>query len=214
MDNKEVKTRIAEIRNEINEYKDLLSENSVPQDEKDFAKGLIIDLEKELIDLYKEMGEVKTEIFYNPLIFVDASDYILGGFKKEELQNVEIVGDDSALSFPKLEFVFDNRLNAAIELSIQTNEDITAAIESYLELSRFESSNGEVFVIIKTNPSYQYWINEIRERLVEYKSKPTYKKEDVNENLQSEVELEDAETYTNTSTLIEMLEQLSYKLKL
>lgn len=176
MDNKIVKTRIEEIKSEINEYKDLLSENSVPQDEKDFAKGLIIDLEKELVVLYKEMGEVKTDIFYNPLIFDDTSDYILGGFKKEELQSIEIVGDDSALSFPKLELIFDNRLNAAIELAIKTNEDITAAIESYLELSKFESNNGEVFDIIKMNPSYQYWLNDIRERLVTYKKQSNYLK--------------------------------------
>lgn len=211
MDNKKVKTRIEEIKKEINEYKDLLPEKSVPQDEKDFAKGLIIDLEKELIGLYKEMGEVKTDIFYNPLIFVDDADYILGGFKKQELQSIEIVGDDSALSFPKLEHIFDKRLNKAIELEMESNENISSTLENYLGLSRFDSNNGEVFEIIKANSSYQYWLNSIRERLTEYKNHSLYSKDNVNENLPSAIEIEDAEHLTETSTLIEMLEQLRNK---
>lgn len=161
------------------------------------------------------MGEVKTDIFYNPYIFVEDADYIIGGFKKDELQNVEIVGDDSALSFPKLEHIFDNRLKRAIELEMESNNEIATSLEDYLELSRFESNNGEVFDIIKGHSSYQYWLNDIRERLVEYKSKPNCTKESVNENLPSEVELDDAEYLTNNSTNFnDMLEVLSSKMSL
>lgn len=207
----EHKARIEEIKIEIKEYKDLILDKRVLQDEKDFAKEEIIELEKELIELYKGMGEVETDIFYNPLIFVEDADYVLGGFKKEELKNVEIVGDDSALSFPKLEHIFDNRLKRAIELEMESNEDLPSALENYLEISSLESNNGDVFDIIKGHSSYQYWLNDIRERLVKYKSKPNYTKESVNENLPSEVELEDAEHLTKTATLIEMLEQLMCK---
>lgn len=211
MDNKKVNTRIEEIKKEINEYKDLLPEKSVPQDEKDFAKEEILDLEKELIGLYQEMGEVKTDIFYNPLIFVDDTDYILGGFKKQELLSIEIVGDDSALSFPKLEQIFDTRLNKAIELEMESNDDIASTLENYLEISSFESRDGDVSDIIKEHSSYQHWLNDIRERLTEYKSRSSYTKDSVNENLPSEVEVEEAENLTETATLIDILVQLMNK---
>jgi len=45
--------RIAEIEKEISEYQELIKDNSVPQDEKDFAKSEISDLEKELSELKK-----------------------------------------------------------------------------------------------------------------------------------------------------------------
>ena len=45
--------RIVEIEKEISEYQELIKDNSVPQDEKDFAESEISDLGKELSELKK-----------------------------------------------------------------------------------------------------------------------------------------------------------------
>lgn len=51
--------KIDDIKKEIAEYKELIADANVPQDEKDFAKGEIDELEKTLAELEKK--EAKTE---------------------------------------------------------------------------------------------------------------------------------------------------------
>jgi len=56
--------KIDDIKKEIEEYKELIADASVPQDEKDFAKGEIADLEKQLEALEKKTekkAEPKTD---------------------------------------------------------------------------------------------------------------------------------------------------------
>jgi len=54
-------SKITEIEKEIQEYKDLISDKSVPQDEKDFAQGEIAELEAELAKL-KAKDEPKKKV--------------------------------------------------------------------------------------------------------------------------------------------------------
>lgn len=54
-------SKITEIEKEIQEYKDLISDKSVPQDEKDFAEGEIKELEAELAKL-KAKDEPKKKV--------------------------------------------------------------------------------------------------------------------------------------------------------
>ncbi len=54
-------SKITEIEKEIQEYKDLISDKSVPQDEKDFAEGEIKELEAELAKL-KEKEQPKKKV--------------------------------------------------------------------------------------------------------------------------------------------------------
>jgi len=53
--------KIDDIKKEIAEYKELIADANVPQDEKDFAKGEIDELEKTLAELEKKETKVKAK---------------------------------------------------------------------------------------------------------------------------------------------------------
>lgn len=198
-------------------------------------KPFFIDEHKKVIDnkntvkIEKINKMEKSDIFYNPDIFVEEGDYVLGGFNAEDLNGIEVVGDISALSYPKLEFIFEKRLKSAIETfkkEIRANitksredienvdfdkeifDELSNLTETYLGIKLKSYETDDVASQIMEDSSYTTWTERIKERVASYKLRVVGKFSDVNENKPSTVSVKEAEYDTQTATLEQMLERL------
>jgi len=198
-------------------------------------KPFFIDEHRKVIDnkntvkIEKINKMEKSDIFYNPDIFVEEGDYVLGGFNAEDLNGIEVVGDISALSYPKLEFLFEKRLKSAIEnfkKEIRANitksredienvdfdkeifDELSNLTETYLDIKLNSYETDDVASQIMEDSSYTTWTEKIKERVASYKLRVVGKFSDVNENKPSTVSVKEAEYDTQTATLEQMLERL------
>jgi len=167
-----------------------------------------------------------SDIFYNEDIFVSQRDYILGGFNSQELNKIQVIDDGSTLSFTKLESIFRDRLENAIEtlkkeITINVLEsdseanieqdiydNITNSLQTYLEIKANGISSSDLAYQIKNHSAYITWSNKIKERVDAYKNNLTYSTSDVNINKKSIVTVNEAEDLTYNATFEQMLEQL------
>lgn len=214
-------------------YKTEPIESVLPKKEE--KKPFFIDEHRKVIDnkntvkIEKVNKMEKSDIFYNPDIFVEEGDYVLGGFNAEDLNGIDVVGDISALSYPKLEYIFEKRLKNAIEnfkKEIRANitksrediDDIDFDNEIYNELSNLTETylgiklksyeTDDIASQIMADSSYTTWTERIKERVGAYKLRIAGKFSDVNENKSSSVSVKEAEYDTQTATLEQMLERL------
>ncbi len=223
------KQRIKEIEKEIEDFKTLLADASVAQNIKDWITGgELADREKEMLCIKQSKKVLKTDVFFNPFIFSEYHDYVLGGFKKDDLNSIKVVGDDSTLSFTKLKGIFEQRLMNIIEnyrdeirenilqednnieddeIENRIQDDINTVIENYLEIKPSFEQDPCDFIL--ENDAYRDWLSLIRERLTEFKANPNYSKTDVNKNVPSNVDIDEAEDLTETTGLWGFLEALS-----
>jgi hypothetical protein len=198
-------------------------------------KPFFIDEHRKVIDnkntvkIEKINKMEKSDIFYNPDIFVEEGDYVLGGFNAEDLNGIEVVGDISALSYPKLEFLFEKRLKGAIEnfkKEILANitksrqdienvdfdkeifDELSNLTETYLGIKLNSYETDDVASQIMEDSSYTTWTERIKERVASYKLRVVGKFSDVNESKPSTVSVKEAEYDTQTATLEQMLERL------
>ncbi len=173
--------------------------------------------------------DMETDIFYNPDIFVEEGDYVLGGFNAEDLNSIKVVGDISALSYPKLKIIFEERLKTSIEnfkKEIYANitksredienvdfdkeifDELSNLTETYLGIKLNSYETDDVASQIMEDSSYTTWTERIKERVASYKLRVVGKFSDVNENKPSTVSVKEAEYDTQTATLEQMLERL------
>lgn len=171
----------------------------------------------------------KSDIFFNPEILTSGGDYILGGFNAEDLNGIDVIGDESALSFVKLKIIFEERLRRAIEkfkAEVRANivasgrnlDNVDFESEVYDELNNlFETylnitvPNGMTEGLVSTivgDTSYTTWLLRIEDRVKEYKAKVSNSDSDINKQPTSGLGVADAESHTYSATLEEMLEQL------
>jgi hypothetical protein len=207
----------------------------IVEEKKEEKKPFFIDEHRKVIDnkntvkIEKINKMEKSDIFYNPDIFVEEGDYVLGGFNAEDLNGIEVVGNISALSYPKLEFIFEKRLKSAIEnfkKEIRTNitksredienvdfdkeifDELSNLTETYLGIKLKSYETDDVASQIMEDSSYTTWTERIKERVASYKLRVVGKISDVNENKPSTVSVKEAEYDTQTATLEQMLERL------
>jgi len=195
----------------------------------DNEKRLDLIDNKHYVNIEKVEDMNKTEIFFNPDIFKSGGDYILGGFNAEELNGIIVAGDDFALSFPKLENIFEKRIERAIENfknEIRANiiksgrnvEDVDFEQEFYDEFNNLtETYLGETITSTSTekikdfivnHSAYQTWSARIEKRVTAFRDKITQDASKVNDPKTSKVSVSDAVNLTYCSTLEEILEQL------
>jgi hypothetical protein len=171
----------------------------------------------------------ETNIFYNPVIFITPTDYTLGGFNVNELDNIEVVGDISVLNFIKLKIIFKERLRIAIEsfkneiranivrsgrnleyvdFDFELKSELDNLLQTYLDITPKENTTETIVDLIINDSSYTTWLNRIEQRVVKFKSSITMKYNDVNSGVESKTSISEAESNTNLATLEEMLEEL------
>ena len=174
----------------------------------------------------------KSNIFYNSDIFTSIGDYILGGFNAEELNGIEVVGDSFALSFPKLELIFEDRIKRLIEgfkkeirLNIlktgrdaseidfekEITDEFQNLFQTYLGVSVIDQETDSLVNLIVGDSSYTTWTDRIRKRVDEFRNRLTAVKTDVNSQTDSSssISVADAENNTYCATLEQLLESLS-----
>jgi len=215
--------------NDINFLIDMeKKENHVNED-------LLKKLKKEKSAIERKLiakGEVKTKIFYNPYIYTTYSDYIIGGFKKEQLNRIKTTGDESELNFSKIECIVEERIKDLIkkeqndtekylrkqnskvdpdELEYLVNQDIIESIKNYFDYSTHDCQtwSNDPFSLIINSVNYINWLDKIKNRIEEYKNRIDYSILDVNENIPSDVELNEAEDATNQVTFLELIEKIA-----
>lgn len=225
-------------------------ENGVTMDEV-FAKGGKANPKKgHLLDKFVSGSEEKpvtqnpvtppkvvntegVDVFYNPDIYVEEKDYVLGGFTIEEIGGIKVVGDNGVLSKAKLDRVFRDRIISKIEsfkASIKTNlknkdtsvysvserinDDLTNLFDSVgitLQDSRIEEDgvydNEYLVDEIMQHPSYILWRSRIETRISNDYSNaaPT----PLISNKPNPISTEDAQELTKNVTLQQIIEQLS-----
>jgi hypothetical protein len=193
-----------------------------------------LDLNNTTYIQYVETNKVekmeKSDIFYNPEIFKDAGDYILGGFNASDLNGIEVVGDTSFFNMAKLKLIFEKRLENAIEnykleiiqnsyLSSETidkyelergiNGSIKILLQEYLGvLPRLYDTESLVELIVN-QPCYNGFLYNIEKRVEEHTQKVIINEGNVSKELPSTVSVSYAEACTYNVSLMEMLEQLS-----
>jgi hypothetical protein len=174
----------------------------------------------------EKMEEI--DVFYNPDIYVEEKDYIIGGFTIGELKGIRVVGDNSELGETKLYRVFKDRIISHIEefktlikgdtiaypKSDRINDNLNNIFESidiHLNSNNIEGDgtydNEYLADEIMQHPAYVLWRSRITNR--------------VNNNYRTAVPIplisdkpnkissEDAEELTKNVTLHHILEQLS-----
>lgn len=224
-------------------------ENGVTMDEV-FAKGGKANQKKgHLLDKFVSGSEEKpvtqnpvtpkvlntegVDVFYNPDIYVEEKDYVLGGFTIEEIEGIKVVGDNGVLSKAKLDRVFRDRIISKIEsfkASIKTNlknkdtsvysvserinDDLTTLFDSVgitLQDSHIEEEgvydNEYLADEIMQHPAYVLWRSRITTRISNDYSNahPT----PLISNKPNPIPMEDAQELTKNVTLQQIIEQLS-----
>jgi hypothetical protein len=184
----------------------------------------------EYVETNKAEKMEKSDIFYNPEIFTDAGDYILGGFNASDLNGIEIVGDKSFFNMAKLKSIFRKRLETAIEnykTEIRENSSVSGVIIDDYELER--DINGSIKILMQqylevlpdsydteylidlviNQPCYFKFLDKIEKRVRENTKKYIINEGNVNKNIPSDVSVGHAEECTYNNSFVEMLEQLS-----
>lgn len=195
----------------------------------DNKKRLDLIDNKHYVNIEKVEDMNKTEIFFNPDIFKSSGDYILGGFNAEELNGIIVAGDEFALSFPKLESIFEKRIERAIENfknEIRANiiksgrnvddvdfeqefyDEFNNLTETYLGETITSTSTEKIKDLIVNHSAYQTWSARIEKRVTAFRDKITQDASKVNDPKTSKVSVSDAVNLTYCSTLEEILEQL------
>lgn len=189
------------------------------------------DYSNKYLNIEKVQKMENSDIFYNPEIFATNGDYIIGGFNVSDLNNIVDLDDASALTFSKLEMIFEARILAAIEsfknevklnvidsgkpftqesLNKTISENIYNLLFSYLGEEVVSYDSQRILEIVLEHPSYVIWKNRISDRVAEFNRRLTKSLETANlQNADAQITVNDAESYTYTSTLEEILEQLN-----
>ena len=175
--------------------------------------------------------DMKSDIFVNSIIFKSELDYVLGGFNVEALNRIVVKNNLSAISLPKLETIFSDRLELAIEDfkdEIRTNllksnemidsmeiesdlaDELNNLFETYLGFSHYSTNTKEILESIKRDTTYMTWMGRIEKGLKEFTSMLKYSGSDVNYQEQSKISVKEAEELTTNSTFEQMLEKLFY----
>jgi len=183
----------------------------------------------EYVETNKVEKMEKSDVFYNPEIFTDAGDYILGGFNASDLNGIEIVGDKSFFSMAKLKVIFQKRLECAIdnykleisgnsqstgqvvdeyELEREVNGSIKNLIKQYLEVNPDSYETENLVDLVMSQPCYTKFVEKIEKRVKENTQKYILNEGDVNKYTPSDVSVSYAEECTYNVSLLEMLEQL------
>jgi hypothetical protein len=175
--------------------------------------------------------DTKSDIFVNSMIFKTELDYVLGGFNVESLNTIVVKDDLSALSLPKLETIFTDRLEFAIEgfkdeiranllknnpmidsMEIESDmqDELNNLFETYLGYSHYSTNTKEIAESIKRDTSYITWMARVEKGLKEFKNRLKHSGSDVNYQEQSKISVKEAEELTTNSTFEQMLEKLFY----
>ncbi len=191
-----------------------------------------IDLSDHKINIPSEL--TGKNIFYNSKIFITGTDYILGGFTAEEINSVAVVGDTTAVNVPKLKFLAEERLEAAIEkfkyeccknilkqdplrseadLNKDILNNINNLLETYLQTRIDTIDTEEIKDLIINHSAYQTWLNRIENRIADFKRSFMYVPETINytgplEDGKTAIDIESAEECTKSATFEEMMEAL------
>ena len=184
----------------------------------------------EYVETNKAEKMEKSDIFYNPEIFTDAGDYILGGFNASDLNGIEIVGDKSFFNMAKLKNIFRKRLETAIEnykteirenssvsgvniddyeLERDINGSIKILMQQYLEVLPDSYDTEYLTDLIINQPCYFKFLDKIEKRVLENTQKYIINEGNVSKNMPSDVSVSHAEECTYNNSFVEMLEQLS-----
>jgi hypothetical protein len=184
---------------------------------------------KSLVEINKATKMEKSEVFYNPEIFTEEADFILGGFNAGTLNDIVIKGDNAILSKAKLEYIFKKRLEMAIakykeevmlnlmrsdsdttqeQVEREFNADVRLRLETILELKTFDYSTENLIKIITEDSSFQTWSERVYERAKAVMSTNMMKPQDVVSEKQGRVTVSTAEELTENVSLEAILEQL------
>lgn len=169
----------------------------------------------------------ETNILFNDDIFTSIGDYILGGINVDDLNNWRSYKNDNPLNISRLQSLFEQRLQNAINnfkkeivanlaLSGKSVEKIDDELSqefynlflTYLGKGTYETSTDILVEKIINHESYQEWVRKIEKKLDVYNRQIDLKIENVNKNTTKKVSVTDAEDATYNSTLHEILEQL------
>lgn len=188
-----------------------------------FEKGGYVEIEK--------TDKMKSDIFYNTDILKSNGDYILGGFNANDLNNIDVDGNESLLSMPKLEYIFKKRLENAIEqlkdevrinvinrssdkvdkyyIEEMVENELSNLLETYIDTQTVDFDTRTIANLIQEHGSYSTWIERIRTRMEEYRNKIRFSNQNINNVGNSNyIDVEEAEDDTYNATLEQMLEHL------
>jgi len=174
---------------------------------------------------------MKSEIFYNTDILKSNGDYILGGFNANDLNNIDVDGNESLLSMPKLEYIFKKRLENAIEqlkdevrinvinrssdkvdkyyIEEMVENELSNLLETYIDAQTVDFDARSIANLIQEHGSYSTWIERIRTRMEDYRNKIKFSNQNINNvGNSNDIDVEEAEDNTYNATLEQMLEHL------
>ena len=188
-----------------------------------FEKDNYVEIEK--------IDKMKSNIFFNTDILKSNGDYILGGFNANDLNNIEVEGNESLISMPKLELIFNERLKKAIDklknevrvnvikrsyegvdnyyIDEMAENELSNLLETYLGIVTVDFDTNSIATLIQEDGSYMTWIERIRTNMEKYRNRIVFSDKDVNKlGTTSTTDVEEAEDCTYNASLEQMLEQL------
>lgn len=186
-----------------------------------FEEGGYVEIEK--------TDKMKSNIFFNTDILKSNGDYILGGFNANDLNYIDVDGDSSLLSMPKLKLIFKRRLTNAInefKNEVRANvvrrsetvekyyiedvveNELSNLLETYLDVTTIDFDTEDLVHLIQ-NGSYETWVERVRTRMEANRKRIDFSNENINKvGTSSGIDIEEAEDNTYNATLEQMLEQL------
>jgi ssDNA-binding Zn-finger/Zn-ribbon topoisomerase 1 len=188
-----------------------------------FEEGGYVEIEK--------TDKMKSNIFFNTDILKSNGDYILGGFNANDLNYIDVDGDSSLLSMPKLKLIFKRRLTTAINefkkeiranVISRSNEavekyyieevvenELSNLLETYLDVTTVDFDTEDLVHLIQNDGSYETWVERVRTRMEANRKRIDFSNENINKvGTSSGIDIEEAEDNTYNATLEQMLEQL------
>jgi len=193
----------------------------------DNSKSNNIDYNK--VEFNQASKMEKSEVFYNPNIFVEEADFILGGFNTTALNGIKVKGDSSILNATKLEYIFKKRLKTALELykeelklnvinsgrdydnevfNEEFKADIRPLLETQLGIKTIDFSIDNLVYLIMSDSSYKTWSARVIERTQAFMSKNNLKPSDIVLDANGKVSVASAEELTEDISIEAILEQL------
>ena len=193
----------------------------------DNSKSNNIDYNK--VEFNQASKMEKSEVFYNPNIFVEEADFILGGFNTTALNGIKVKGDSSILNATKLEYIFKKRLKTALELykeelklnvidsgrdydnevfNEEFKADIRPLLETQLGIKTIDFSIDNLVYLIISDSSYKTWSARVIERTQAFMSKNNLKPSDIVLDANGTVSVASAEELTEDISIEAILEQL------
>lgn len=188
-----------------------------------FEDGGYVEIEK--------TDKMKSNIFFNTDILKSNGDYILGGFNANDLNYIDVDGDSSLLSMPKLKLIFKRRLTTAInefKNEVRANvvgrsdeavekyyveevveNELSNLLETYLGVTTIDFDTEDLVHLIQNDGSYETWVERVRTRMEANRNRIDFSNENINKvGALSGIDIEEAEDNTYNATLEQMLEQL------